>query len=68
MNYPGGPKVTTGVLVSERGRPERQRRRHDDRSRDWSDVTIGFEDEKEPQAKECGQSLEAGKARKWIFT
>ena len=35
--YPGESSVITGVLTSNRGRPQSQRRRCDDRNRIWND-------------------------------
>lgn len=57
MEYPGGSRVLTGVLIKERERQERQGRRCDEGNRGWSDVAPAS------LAKERGKPVEA--ARPW---
>lgn len=64
-SYPSGSNVTTRVTV--RGKLESGNQRCDSRNRDGSDGSAGLEDRRRPRAKECGQLLEAGKARKRIL-
>lgn len=63
VDYPelsGWAHLTTRILIRERQeiKISKRRRQCDDRSRDCSDV---------PQAKECWQSLEAGRAMELIL-
>ena len=52
LNYLGGPNVMTRVLNAEEG----------GKRGGQSDTTVGFEDGRGPQAKECGQPLKTEKA------
>ena len=65
--YPGESSVITGVLTSNRGRPQSQsqsqRRRCDDKSRGQRDVIA----RKRPQVKSA-VTLEAGKSRYELFS
>lgn len=52
LNYLGGPNVMTRVLNAEEG----------GKRGGQSDTTVGFEDGRGPQAKECRQPLKMEKA------
>lgn len=59
LDYASGPSTTTRILGSGRGRRESQRR-YDNRNEIRTVPLLALQ--VEPQAKECGQPLEAGKA------
>ena len=45
MKYPGEPNVVTNIFINGKGRQKHQIRKYDERSRDQSEVIVGFGDE-----------------------
>lgn len=64
LDYPARTNVIQRVLLSERGRQENQRERYDNGKRGQTDVIVGFEDGRGPEAKEYGQPLETQKSKR----
>lgn len=66
MDYPGGHNIITSVLESERGRQKKRLRGRHGYRRKIREMQLSGEKRSRPQAKECMQTLEAGKENRFF--